>query len=57
LQALYKLNEDETDYELSIEEYFKKNKPYTLNSRLVDENGVEEDEETYKNRGLQETPD
>ena len=57
LNELYKLNPEQNGYALSISDYLKKHKPYTFDSRLVDENGVEEDEETWKNRRLNETED
>ena len=57
LNELYKLNPEQNAYALSISDYLKKHKPYKFDSRLVDENGVEEDEETWKNRHLSETED
>lgn len=57
LQKLYELNPEQNGYALSLREYFKTHKPYNWNSRLIDESGVEEDDETYNNRNNAETPD
>ncbi len=57
LQKLYELNPEQNGYALSLQEYFKTHKPYNWNSRLINEDGIEEDDETYNNRDIIESPD
>ena len=57
LNQLYELNPEQNGFALSFSEYMQAHKPYTFDSRLVDENGVEEDEDTWKARLLTGTPD
>ena len=56
-ETLDAINKIYTDDNLLFGNFIRNNKFYSIDSRLVDENGVEESEEEYNNRNKKETPD